>query len=63
MVNRLWPVMRKEFIHIQRDPRTLAVMFLAPLMQLILLATPQPPMCAMCRWRCSTRIALPPAAI
>jgi ABC-2 type transport system permease protein len=30
-------VIRKEFIHIIRDPRTLAVMFVAPLMQLILL--------------------------
>jgi ABC-2 type transport system permease protein len=29
--------MRKEFIHIVRDPRTLVVMFLMPLMQLILL--------------------------
>jgi ABC-2 type transport system permease protein len=37
MFSRLWPVMRKEFIHIRRDPRTLAVMFIAPLMQLILL--------------------------
>lgn len=37
MFSRIWPVMRKEFIHIRRDPRTLAVMFIAPLMQLILL--------------------------
>ncbi|ABU57858.1 MULTISPECIES: ABC transporter permease [Roseiflexus] len=37
MFSRLWPVMRKEFIHIRRDPRTLVVMFIAPLMQLILL--------------------------
>ena len=29
--------MRKEFIHIVRDPRTLAVMFVTPLLQLILL--------------------------
>lgn len=29
--------MRKEFIHIVRDPRTLGVMFIAPLLQLILL--------------------------
>ncbi len=37
MFDRLWPVMRKEFIHIRRDPRTLIVMFVAPLLQLILL--------------------------
>ena len=36
MHSRIWPVIRKEFIHILRDPRTLAVMFIAPLMQLIL---------------------------
>ena len=34
---RILPVIRKEFIHIVRDPRTLAVMFVAPLMQLVLL--------------------------
>jgi ABC-2 type transport system permease protein len=37
MGTRIWPIIRKEFIHIIRDPRTLAVMFVAPLMQLILL--------------------------
>ncbi len=37
MLSRVAPIMRKEFIHIFRDPRTLAVMFVAPLMQLILL--------------------------
>ena len=36
MISRILPVIRKEFIHIIRDPRTLAVMFIAPLMQLIL---------------------------
>jgi ABC-2 type transport system permease protein len=36
MISRLLPIVRKEFIHIVRDPRTLAVMFIAPLMQLIL---------------------------
>lgn len=37
MGSRIIPVIRKEFIQIIRDPRTLAVMFVAPLMQLILL--------------------------
>jgi ABC-2 type transport system permease protein len=36
MGSRLLPIMRKEFIHIIRDPRTLAVMFITPLLQLIL---------------------------
>ncbi len=36
MGSRLLPIMRKEFIHIIRDPRTLVVMFLTPLIQLIL---------------------------
>src|SRR5690242_20859041 len=38
MGSRLLPIIRKEFIHIIRDPRTLAVMFIMPLMQLILLS-------------------------
>jgi ABC-2 type transport system permease protein len=37
MGTRIWPIIRKEFIHIFRDPRTLVVMFVMPLMQLILL--------------------------
>ena len=37
MASRLLPIIRKEFIHIIRDPRTLVVMFFMPLMQLILL--------------------------
>lgn len=37
MSSRLVPIIRKEFIHIIRDPRTLMVMFAMPLMQLILL--------------------------
>jgi ABC-2 type transport system permease protein len=37
MRSRLLPIIRKEFIHIIRDPRTLVVMFVMPLMQLILL--------------------------
>ncbi|MDW8101712.1 MAG: ABC transporter permease [Anaerolineae bacterium] len=37
MVHRLLAIMRKEIIHIRRDPRTLAVMFLIPLIQMILL--------------------------
>jgi len=37
MNTRLLPIVRKEFIHIVRDPRTLAIMFLIPVVQLILL--------------------------
>jgi len=37
MLLRTWSLIRKEFIHIMRDPRTLAVMIITPLMQLILL--------------------------
>src|SRR5512135_1645104 len=37
MNSRLWPILRKEFIHIMRDPRTLAIMFLIPVVQLVLL--------------------------
>lgn len=37
MLIRTLSIMRKEFLHIIRDPRTLAVMFLIPVIQLILL--------------------------
>ncbi|MEP7199102.1 MAG: ABC transporter permease [Chloroflexota bacterium] len=37
MNSRLWPIIRKEFIHIIRDPRTLVVMFVIPVVQLVLL--------------------------
>ncbi len=37
MILRLVSVARKEIIHILRDPRTLAVMFLMPVVQLLLL--------------------------
>lgn len=36
-MDRLWTIMRKEFYHIQRDPRTLALIILLPAMLLILL--------------------------
>lgn len=36
MGSRIWPIIRKEFIHIIRDPRTLGVMFFTPLLQLVL---------------------------
>jgi len=37
MNSRIIPIMRKEFIHIRRDPRTLTFMFLIPVIQLVLL--------------------------
>lgn len=37
MIIRVASIMRKEFLHIIRDPRTLAVMFLIPVVQLLLL--------------------------
>lgn len=37
MFLRTLSLIRKEFIHIRRDPRILAVMIITPLMQLILL--------------------------
>lgn len=36
-LTRTLAIVRKEFLHIRRDPRTLAVMFLIPVVQLILL--------------------------
>ena len=36
-MNRVWTIMRKEFIHIIRDPRTLGLVIIMPLMMLLLL--------------------------
>jgi ABC-2 type transport system permease protein len=36
-IHRIAAIMRKEFIHISRDPRTLVIMFLLPLIQLTIL--------------------------
>ncbi|MCA1644579.1 MAG: ABC transporter permease [Chloroflexi bacterium] len=36
MVARIWSIVFKEFIQIRRDPRTLAIVLVMPLMQLIL---------------------------
>jgi ABC-2 type transport system permease protein len=37
MIGRTLALIRKEFLHILRDPRTLGVMFLMPIIQLVLL--------------------------
>ncbi|MFQ6102326.1 MAG: ABC transporter permease [Anaerolineae bacterium] len=37
MTLRIIPLIRKEFLHILRDPRTLAVMFVMPVVQLVLM--------------------------
>jgi ABC-2 type transport system permease protein len=37
MILRTMAMIRKEFIHILRDPRTLAIMFLMPLIQLVIM--------------------------
>ncbi|MBN1484325.1 MAG: ABC transporter permease [Chloroflexia bacterium] len=36
MHSRMWPIMRKEFLHIWRDHRTLAMILLQPVIQLLL---------------------------
>jgi len=36
MIRRLWPIIRKEFLHLLRDPRSLLLMFLLPVFMLIL---------------------------
>ena len=36
-LSRVLALVRKEFLHIRRDPRTLAVMFMIPIVQLVLL--------------------------
>jgi ABC-2 type transport system permease protein len=36
MISRIWSIVRKEFIQIRRDPRTLAMVLAMPLMQLVL---------------------------
>jgi ABC-2 type transport system permease protein len=36
MIARVWSIVAKEFIQIRRDPRTLAIVLVMPLMQLIL---------------------------
>ncbi len=36
MIRRLWPIIRKEYLHLVRDPRSLAIMFLLPVMMLVL---------------------------
>ena len=38
MTRRLFSIMHKEFLHMFRDPRTLIMLFLIPIVQLFLLA-------------------------
>lgn len=35
-LKRIWSIVRKEFIHIRRDPRTIALILLMPIMQMFL---------------------------
>ena len=36
MIRRLWPIVKKEYLHLVRDPRSLALMFLLPVLMLVL---------------------------
>jgi len=36
MIKRLWPIVKKEYLHLIRDPRSLAIMFLLPVLMLVL---------------------------
>jgi ABC-2 type transport system permease protein len=36
MIKRLWPIVRKEYLHLVRDPRSLVLMFLLPVLMLVL---------------------------
>src|SRR5207253_2784810 len=36
MIARIWSIMVKEFIQVRRDPRTLAIVLVMPIMQLVL---------------------------
>jgi len=36
MIRRLWPIMKKEFLHLLRDPRTLAITFFMPVILLFI---------------------------
>ncbi len=53
--SRLNSLIRKEFIQILRDPRTLVLVLILPIMQFSCWGMPRRTMCATCRWRCSTR--------
>jgi ABC-2 type transport system permease protein len=36
MIKRLWPIIRKEFLHLFRDPRSLGLMFFLPVFLLVI---------------------------
>ncbi|HVN67857.1 MAG TPA: ABC transporter permease [Candidatus Sulfotelmatobacter sp.] len=36
MIGRLWPIIRKEFLHLFRDPRSLGLMFFLPVFLLVI---------------------------
>jgi hypothetical protein len=59
MNSRLASIIRKEFIQIFRDTRTLMMIIVIPIMQLFLLGIPPPTTCATSRWQCWIGAAAP----
>ena len=61
MFSRIWSIVRKEFIQIVRDPRTLAMVLVMPVMQLLLFGYAINRPSTTSRWSFSTRRAPPTA--